>query len=43
MGVAYVNLRVSRDLKEELNWAIDKHLPLIINKKLFKAVIPLRI
>ena len=29
--------------KEELAWAIDKWLQLIINKMLFKTVIPLRI
>ena len=43
MGVAYVNVHVSRHLKEELGWAIDKQLQLIINKMLFKTVIPLRI
>ena len=30
-------------LKEELVWAIDKRLWLIITKMLFKIVIPLRI
>ena len=29
--VAYVNVRVSRRLKEELVWAIDKQLRFIIN------------
>ena len=43
VGVAYVNARVSRRLKEELGWAIDKQLRLIINEMLFKTVIPLRI
>ena len=43
VGVAYVNIRVLRRLKEELGWAIDKRLRLIINKMLFKTVIPLRI
>ena len=43
VGVAYVNVRVSRRLKEELAWAIDKRLRLIINAILFKTVIPLRI
>ena len=38
VGVAYVNVRVSRRLKEELGWAIDKQLLL---KMLFKTVIPL--
>ena len=43
VGVAYVNVRVSRRLEEELGWAIDKQLRLISNKMLFKTVIPLRI
>ena len=43
VGVAYVNVRISRRLKEELGWAKDKQLQLIINKMLFKTVIPLRI
>ena len=43
VGVAYMNVCVSRRLKEELAWAIDKQLRLIINKMLFKIVIPLRI
>ena len=43
VGVGYVNVRVSRRLKEELGWAIDKRLRLIINTMLFKTVIPLRI
>ena len=43
VDVAYVNVRVSRRLKEELGWAIDKRLRLIINTVLFKTVIPLRI
>ena len=42
-GVAYVNVCISRHLKEELAWAIDKWLWLIINIMLFKTVIPLRI
>ena len=42
-GVAYVNVHISRRLKEELGWVIDKRLWLIINKMLFKTVIPLRI
>ena len=32
----YVNIRVSRHLKEELSLAIDKWLRLIINTMLFK-------
>ena len=43
VGVVYLNVRISRRLKEELCWAIDKRLRLIINKMLFKTVIPLRI
>ena len=38
----YVNVRISKSLKEELAWAIDKWLQLISNKMLFKIVIPLR-
>ena len=41
VGVEYVNVRVFRHLKEELGWAIDKRFQLIINKMLFKTVIPL--
>ena len=43
MGVAYVNIRVSRVLKEELAWAIDKQFWLIIITMLFRTVIPLMI
>ena len=43
VGVAYVNVWVSRRLKEELSLAIDKRLRLIITIMLFKTVIPLRI
>ena len=35
--VAYVNIHVSRQLKEELGWAIDERLQLIINKMLFNS------
>ena len=42
VGVAYVNVRVSKLLKEELAWAIDKQLGVISNKMIFKTVIPLR-
>ena len=38
VGVAYVNVRTSRHLKEELSWAIDKRLQLIINTILFKVI-----
>ena len=40
--MAYVKLHVSRCLKEELAWAIDKRLRFISNKMLFITVIPLR-
>ena len=40
--MAYVNVHISRRLKEELGWAIDKWLRLIINKILFTTVVPLR-
>ena len=41
VGVAYVNVCVSRRLKEELklSWAIDKQLSLIIITMSFKTVI----
>ena len=42
LKVAYVNVCVSKLLKEELAWAIDEQLWLIINTMLFKTVIPLR-
>ena len=38
--MAYVNVHVSRNLKEELVWAIDKWLQVISNIMLFKTVIP---
>ena len=41
--MAYVYVRVSRHLKEELVLAIDKWLWLIVNAMLFKTIIPLRI
>ena len=43
VGVAYMNVHVVRNLKEELAWAIDKWLWVISNTVLFKTVIPLRI
>ena len=42
MGVVYVGIHVSRCLKGELAWAIDKWLLVISNIMLFKTVIPLR-
>ena len=42
VDVAYVNVSVSKQLKEKLAWAIDKRLQIITNKMLFKTVIPLR-
>ena len=41
--VVYMNVHVSRCLKEELALAIDKWLWVISNTMLFKTVIPLRI
>ena len=40
VGVAYMNVYISRHLKEELAWVIDKRLQVISNKMLFKAVVP---
>ena len=37
-----MNVHVSRHLKEELAWIIDKHLWVISNKMLFKTVVPLK-
>ena len=37
-----MNVRVSKCLKEELDWAKDKWLQVISNKMVFKTVIPLR-
>ena len=42
VGVVQVNVCVSRHLKEELAWVIDKWLWVISNKMLFKTVVPLR-
>ena len=42
VGVAYVNVLISKRLKEELAWVIDKQLRAISNKMLFKTVVPLR-
>ena len=42
VGVAYVNVCISRRLKEELAWVIDTRLGVISNKMLFKTVVPLR-
>ena len=41
VGGMYVSVRVSRRLKEELAWVIDKRLRDISNKMLFKTVAPL--
>ena len=38
VGVVYVNVRISKWLKEELAWAIDKRLQVISNKMLFKQL-----
>ena len=36
----YVNVHVSKSLKEELAWAIEKRLRVVSNKMLFKTAIP---
>ena len=41
-GVAYVGMHISRNLKEELAWAIDKRLWVICNVMLFKTDVPIR-
>ena len=43
VGVAYVNVCISRHLKQELAWAIDISLLVISITMLFETVIPLRI
>ena len=40
--MAYVDVRVSKHLEEELAWDIDKWHWVISNKMLIKTVIPLR-
>ena len=42
MGVACVDVRVSRRLREELAWTADKWLWVIINIVLLIIVIPIR-
>ena len=42
-GCDIFDVRISRCLNEELSWAIDKQLRLIINAMLFKTVILVRI
>ena len=37
--MAYVNVCISRCLKEELAWAIEKWLLVVSNKMIFKTVI----
>ena len=39
VGVAYLNVRVSISLKEELAWVIDKGLRAVSNKILLKTVV----
>ena len=36
-----MEVRISRRLKEELAWVIDKRLQVISTKMLFKTVVPL--
>ena len=38
VGVAYVNVRLSRRVKEELIWVIDNWLWIMTNKMLFETV-----
>ena len=40
MGVAYVNVHVSKHLKEKQAWAIDERNQVISNKMLFNTVMP---
>ena len=40
--MGYVNVHISKHLKEDLAWAIYKRLQVISNKMLFKTDIPLR-
>ena len=42
-GCGISECMLTETFKEELAWAIDNQLWLIINKMLFKTVIPLRI
>ena len=42
MGVPYMAVYVSRHLKEEMAWAIDKWLWVISNIMALKTVVPLR-
>ena len=42
VGVANLNVRILRRLKEELAWVIYKPLLVISNKMLFKIVVLLR-
>ena len=39
--MAYVNVLVSKHLKEQLAWAMDKRFQVISNKILLKTVVPL--
>ena len=39
--MAYVNVRISKSLKEELAWVIDKQLQVISNIMLVKTVMAL--
>ena len=38
VGVAYVSVCISKQIKEELAWAIDKWLQVISNKMLLKQL-----
>ena len=43
VGVAYVNICISRHLTEDLDWAMDKNFGLVAKKCLKQLYIPLRI
>ena len=42
VGVVYMNVRISKQLKEAVDWAIDKQLWVLSNKMLFKTLVSLR-
>ena len=42
VDLAYMDIHLSRHLKEELAWATEKWLQVINNMMLFKTAIPLR-
>ena len=42
VGVVYMSIHISRNLKEELAWPTDKQLQAISNILLVKTVMPLK-